>query len=70
MGTAGISEAFLLKDGLEQVYPGGKAEGYAAFLVPKGLDHMEIIYGDIYEGADGSWIDLSFSEESPVNRNP
>lgn len=60
MGIAGISNTVFVKDGLDKVYPGGTAEGYVGILVPEGTGHMEVAYGQIYEGADGAWIDLEF----------
>lgn len=53
-------------DGLEDVYPRGKAEGYVAFCVPKGSDTLVMTYGDAYTGLDNeAWIDLEFTDSIP-----
>lgn len=53
-------------NGIEKVYPGGKAEGYVAFSVPKGNDNLVITYGDAYTGLDNeAWISLEFTDSIP-----
>lgn len=53
-------------DGIEKVYPGGMTEGYVAFLVPKGSDHLVMTYGDVYTGLDNeAWINLEFTDSIP-----
>lgn len=50
-------------DGIGKVYPGGKAEGYVAFLVPKGSDNLVMTYGEAYTGLDNeAWINLEFTD--------
>ena len=62
IGAGGRAETFYVKDQLEAVYPGGTAEGYVGFLVPKGIEYFEIAYGNVYDGVDSPWIELEFSE--------
>ena len=62
IGTVGKVETFYVKDQLEAVYPGGTAEGYVGFLVPEGIEHLEIAYGNVYDGVNSPWIGLEFSE--------
>ncbi len=65
-GQVVISSLFadaLKIDGMEEVYPGGKAEGYVAFYVPEGNDNFVITYGDAYTGLDNeAWISLEFTD--------
>lgn len=57
---------FLKTEELGNVYPGGTAEGYIAFLVPKDIENFVITYGDAYYGLDNSaWIALEFSNHIP-----
>lgn len=65
IGSDVIPQLLFKKDGLDQVYPGGTAEGYAGFFVPKGLENMEISYGSIYDMSDSKWIYLEFSKLNP-----
>lgn len=53
-------------DGIEEVYPGGKTEGYVAFFVPEDNDNLVITYGDEYTGLDDeAWISLEFTDSIP-----
>ena len=65
--VAGSLSANTLKmDGIEEVYPGGKTEGYVAFSVPKDNDNLVITYGDEYTGLDDeAWISLEFADSIP-----
>lgn len=61
-----LSADTLKTDGIGEVYPGGKAEGYVAFFVPKGNDNFVITYGDEYIGLDDeAWIGLEFTDSIP-----
>ncbi len=51
---------------IQQVYPGGKAEGYVAFQVPKGIERFVLTYGNAFTGiVDNAWISLDFSDHIP-----
>lgn len=57
---------FLKEDGIEEVYPGGKAEGYVAFLIPKGNENLVMTYGEVHTGlVNDAWISLEFADSIP-----
>ena len=61
-----LSANTLKIDGIEEVYPGGKTEGYAAFFVPNENDNLVMTYGDEYTGLDNkAWISLEFADSIP-----
>lgn len=53
-------------DEIEEVYPGGRTEGYAAFFVPKENDNLVMTYGEAFTGLDNeAWISLEFADSIP-----